>query len=492
MNKKNKKNFNFNKNNNEPNERLDKANYIKKWMYKHKYYVNCGDFAMQKAQNFTQKEIFLIIKVYCNYRLQFQDKDKTTCMNNVANLCGISFNSIKRIRREYNIDYDSEESVKSTKDKEKDKYIQNKHQIDEFYKDPIKKFIDERNTKGWPTTCKHIQDFLDEIFELKVHRSTISRALNELGFAYRKINLYEQTMFRKDLIIQTNQYCLKITELMKDDRYQIVYLDESYLYKNHSSNKSWKLKELPSNFKKPSGKGPRLVIIGAITEEGWIKNSVQYWESNASDDFHKNFNKNNFYKYMQNILLPNLEQPSIIVMDNASYHRYHDPDHFNPRTANKDALRSFLEQHQVKLEEKMTRKDLLTLTYEIWDPPNNLLENLACEIGYDYCNLGHLLLYLPPYRPQLNPIELVWAKMKYIVGCNSSYKMKDIKDKLLPQAITQIDASFCKSVCDNAKKCIKQVLDDLKKTFLQENQKESEHEYSDILYSESSEENDSL
>lgn len=29
-------------------------------------------------------------------------------------------------------------------------------------------------------------------------------------------------------------------------------------------------------------------------------------------------------------------------------------------------------------------------------------------------NLGHQLLFLPPYSPELNPIEKKWAYLKYI------------------------------------------------------------------------------
>lgn len=66
-----------------------------------------------------------------------------------------------------------------------------------------------------------------------------------------------------------------------------------------------------------------------------------------------------FTGWVEQILLPNLPEQSVIVMDNASFHKGHEM--------------------QMKIEE-----------------------------------LGHTLLYLPPYSPDLNPIEHKWAQAKHI------------------------------------------------------------------------------
>ena len=42
---------------------------------------------------------------------------------------------------------------------------------------------------------------------------------------------------------------------------------------------------------------------------------------------------------------------------------------------------------------------------------------------------GHAYLRLPPYHPQLNPIELVWAEIKRLVALrNIIFKIKDIEN----------------------------------------------------------------
>jgi transposase len=72
-----------------------------------------------------------------------------------------------------------------------------------------------------------------------------------------------------------------------------------------------------------------------------------------------NVNSEVFYTWITQELLPQLPNPSVIVMDNASFHK---------RLDIRDSIR----------------------------------------------HAGHVLLFLPPYSPQLNPIERKWAQAKAI------------------------------------------------------------------------------
>ena len=49
-----------------------------------------------------------------------------------------------------------------------------------------------------------------------------------------------------------------------------VYLDESYVNKNHSNDFCWYYGEDGPWVQKPTGKGERLIIINAITKSGWV------------------------------------------------------------------------------------------------------------------------------------------------------------------------------------------------------------------------------
>jgi transposase len=93
----------------------------------------------------------------------------------------------------------------------------------------------------------------------------------------------------------------------------------------------------------------RVNVIGASINMELI--SVGLFDSYIDSDI--------FYQWTIRFLLPALKQSSVIVLDNAAFHKRH------------DIQRAILD-------------------------------------------AGHILIYLPPYSPDLNPIEHKWAQAKSI------------------------------------------------------------------------------
>lgn len=61
---------------------------------------------------------------------------------------------------------------------------------------------------------------------------------------------------------------------------------------------------------------------------------------------------------------------------------------------------------------------------------------------------GYVCLRVPPYHPQLNPIELEWAEIKRLVALgNAKFKLKDI-EKLTKEAISKTEKEFWNK-CEN-------------------------------------------
>jgi hypothetical protein len=56
-------------------------------------------------------------------------------------------------------------------------------------------------------------------------------------------------------------------------------------------------------------------------EDGSVENAGLIFKSTTrSGDYHDNMNRKNFENWFKTELIPNLEEPSLIIMDNASYH----------------------------------------------------------------------------------------------------------------------------------------------------------------------------
>ena len=63
----------------------------------------------------------------------------------------------------------------------------------------------------------------------------------------------------------------------------------------------------------------RYIVLHAGTSNGFIDEAALVFSSNTKNpDYHGEMNQQNFLKWFQ--LLMNLEEPSLIIIDNASYH----------------------------------------------------------------------------------------------------------------------------------------------------------------------------
>lgn len=64
---------------------------------------------------------------------------------------------------------------------------------------------------------------------------------------------------------------------------------------------------------------------------------------------------------------------------------------------------------------------------------------------------GHTALRLPPYHPELNPIEMIWGIVKnYVASQNVTFNLEDAR-KLAEEKFNQINEETWNKVCDHVK-----------------------------------------
>lgn len=80
---------------------------------------------------------------------------------------------------------------------------------------------------------------------------------------------------------------------------------------------------------------------------------------------------------------------------------------------------------------------IIEVSYDANDTKDTLLQYVRANrpapayaaqlIAADY---GHLLYYTPPYHPDLQPIELIWGRVKNQIATNPSRRIGELKEKL--------------------------------------------------------------
>jgi hypothetical protein len=127
-----------------------------------------------------------------------------------------------------------------------------------------------------------------------------------------------------------------------------VYLDEAYSNQNHRNDGVWYSSDDGPWIQKPTGHGERLIILKAITHQGWVPRvRVVFKSSRKTGDYHGQMNAARGRRGFVDQLLPNIPAPALIILDNAPYHHGRSAHSAPPPTCAKDNIRTWLEGHNL-------------------------------------------------------------------------------------------------------------------------------------------------
>ncbi|PSN31296.1 hypothetical protein C0J52_28398 [Blattella germanica] len=111
-------------------------------------------------------------------------------------------------------------------------------------------------------------------------------------------------------------------------------------------------------------------------------------------------NFQNFSKWVEEKLLPNLPSNCLIVLDNATYHSVQ-INKAPTLASRKSEIQDWLNTNGISFEEKMTKAELIHIVRTERPIPKYYIDSLFHEHG-------HETIRLPPYHCDLNAIEYIW------------------------------------------------------------------------------------
>lgn len=333
----------------------------------------------------------------------------------------------------------------------------------------IHTYIRTSNNNGVGCTAKEIASHIRDTCRITIAQTSLISVLHSMGYVYDYANIigqindvYKQERIRA-FMIQYN----RALQLQSAGTHIIVYTDESYVHTAHARSMTWfnPFDEEGGDVVRPSTKGIRLVILHAMTMFGLLHVDVSacdnvdivmtsceliYKVDVDAEDYHDNMNGNLYMKWLRNRLLPTFaarfpDKQMILVLDNARYHHVRDDDYIVPSKMNKpDIVATFerlgIECITVERRDESTQSNAhikfdrssftrhgganaptliemkAFLTQYLIEHPQNQ-KTAVQKLFYQH---DHSLIYTPPYTPQVQPIELVWAYVKSYVA--SQYK----------------------------------------------------------------------
>lgn len=323
------------------------------------------------------------------------------------------------------------------------------YRIQPAFETVIRQRIRELNRQGYHVSIRTLAIWFSQHYE-EITGATLWRTLQRLGFVYGPSRHRSGLKERDDVLVARRAYLRsKLANRKRHGgmRRPEVYVDETYVNVNHSISRTWYCEDEGPWVQKPAGKGPRLIIVDAITAAGWVPGArLVFPAKRRTGDYHGQMNFDNFQKWFRESLLPNIPARSLIVMDNASYHNVYEEGAFYPTTATRKAdLQSWLvTNHPEVSQEAMLKAELLAVCQDLCEEPAYALDVLAEESG-------HQILRTPQYHPELQPIEDCWGVVKNHCAAKCDYTMDGLW-RHVEEGFSKVTAQTCQAALEDMRK----------------------------------------
>jgi len=366
-----------------------------------------------------------------------------------ADACEVSLRTVKRITSEASKSScsESESEPKFTSPRKTFKRVKYATHIDDFDVDIVRRtvhaFYDNRE---YPTTQKILSAYKEKT-GYEGSRTSMWRILRSLNFKYKKCNDGRRfLMERNDIVAMRVKFLRKMCNLRQsNDTRPVVYLDETWVNQNHTRGQIWQNDQNTEGLKVPTGKGARLLICHAGSSKfGFVNRSklvLRCKPSATHPDYHTQMNSTIFKKWFID-MLNNLEEPCVIVMDNASYHSVLSVD-YPKSNAIKSSVQQWLRENGVDFSPLQTLSELREIVKSL------IPKEKKYELDEIALQMGHEVVRLPPYHCQYNPIELIWAQVKgEVAKNNTTFKFADV-EKLLNDALDSVTVENWKKCTDH-------------------------------------------
>jgi hypothetical protein len=325
----------------------------------------------------------------------------------------------------------------------------------------IHSIIAELNqSKGFCNTSD-IQSILKSEFSIEISRSGLSRRLRSLGYRWgrsQSVGAMTIAARRARTVIYLKELSLAISEENLGSAV-ICFTDESYVNVRHKIQFTWWSPYSPQRNEVggPSGAGEREILLHAISKFGLIGGDIS-GRSEALDlkkslpsaqhffvggyigeDYHKNIDGDFFIQWLLHRFIPAFEvkfphKKCILVLDNAPYHHAKDGEFIKLGGTKKEIIDNLnklnVNSIEVRREGRVKRMDSSTWTHKksLYAPSTTeLLDALKISVASHpesqlsavqkiFNQRGWQLIFTPPYTPQCQPIEKVWAYVKHHIA----------------------------------------------------------------------------
>ncbi|XP_023946247.2 uncharacterized protein LOC112051703 [Bicyclus anynana] len=302
-----------------------------------------------------------------------------------------------------------------------------KLEIDNFTADIVRSTIQYLHVQKEIPSLTKLKTILKDQIEFDGCLKTLRRFLQKLGYKWCKTTSYRRVLMeRHDVQMGRLKYLKKISEYRSLGR-PVVYSDKSYFLST----------------------GTCFIFVYAGTKDGFIENASEIYKANSTaDDYHSNMSYDNYIKWLNEKLLPNLPERSVIVLDNELY----DQKQLTLATPKED-MKQWLRDRGIPFEESMLKLELYDIIIK------HINENTKYEIDELLESKGFDVIRVPPLHPELNAVENIWSTVKKYIALKSSEQNVVNMENLINESLKKITTETWHETCSH--------IEQIEKTYLE-------------------------
>ncbi|XP_063232520.1 uncharacterized protein LOC134536645 isoform X2 [Bacillus rossius redtenbacheri] len=233
--------------------------------------------------------------------------------------------------------------------------------VDDFTVNAIRNAIYRMYAEGLNVT---VDTILKEIRERQIDyyggRSSLHKLLKKMGFSWTTVDGRKALIENENIVLQRIDFLRKYKE-EKERGANFIFVDETWIFQRGKALIYLKICSVVQykvfHF--------HFIYFSGTVSKSWQDKSLQsakrrtVGDGQKTADYHGEMNGETFLMWFEDMLV-HLEEPSVIIMDNASYHSTQVEK--TPTTNwTKDALIAWLEKNEIKHENNLLKVELLRI-----------------------------------------------------------------------------------------------------------------------------------
>ena len=111
--------------------------------------------------------------------------------------------------------------------------------FDSFDKDLIGRTITTMIGNNEYVTLKTLRNFLKSNHNVEVHKQSLWRFVRSLGFTFKKTKTCKDIICESKTMVELRARYLRKIRKMREDNYDIYFLDESYINAHRTGQEEW-------------------------------------------------------------------------------------------------------------------------------------------------------------------------------------------------------------------------------------------------------------